>query len=267
MSVNINTRLLSLRRERGISQAETSKALGITRTTYIQMEKGTREPRLSELRTLCSLFDIDLEHLLKDDEPAREQYQVVLKEGRKSGKQKGLPFRIDVPQAKVTIFKEVLLYILGEVGAQPNVGETVLYKLLYFIDFDYYEKYEEHLMGATYIKNHYGPTPVEFSSIVEKMLRDKEVGKVQGKYFRHEQKKYIPLREPDLTVLDARQIKHIDGVLARLSDKNASQLSEYSHQDVPWIAAGNGKPLQYEAVFYRTMATSVRNYDAKNDYL
>jgi len=30
---------------------------------------------------------------------------------------------------------------------------TVLYKILYFIDFDYYEKYEEQLMGALYIKN------------------------------------------------------------------------------------------------------------------
>ena len=34
---------------------------------------------------------------------------------------------------------------------------TVLYKLLYFIDFDYYEKFEEQLVGATYIKNHLDP--------------------------------------------------------------------------------------------------------------
>ena len=39
-------------------------------------------------------------------------------------------------------------------AAKSNVGMTVLYKLLYFIDFDYYEKFEEQLIGATYIKNH-----------------------------------------------------------------------------------------------------------------
>ncbi len=45
-------------------------------------------------------------------------------------------------------FKEVLLYILGKVGSLPNVGETVIYKLLYFIDFDYFEMYEEQLIGS-----------------------------------------------------------------------------------------------------------------------
>ncbi len=250
-----------LRQERDMSQEEAAKALGLTRPTYIQMERGAREPRLSELRKLCAIFSVHPDFFLKDDRSARERYQVVLKEERPVYKRKEQSFRISVPQAKIAVFKEVLLYILSKVGAKPNVGETVLYKLLYFIDFDYYEKYEEQLMGATYIKNHYGPTPMEFSGIVEKMLKDGEIGKVPSKYFRHEQKKYIPVRDPDLTVLDARQMKHIDDVLARLSDMNASQLSEYSHKDVPWIAAEDAKPLRYEAVFYRTVETSVRSYD------
>ncbi len=261
MHASIHKSLRSLREEKGMSQEEAAKALGLTRPTYIQMERGAREPRLSELRKLCAMFDVHPDFFLHDDRSARERYQVVLKEERTASKRKEPSFRISVPQGKIAVFKEVLLYILNKVGAKPNVGETVFYKLLYFIDFDYYEKYEEQLMGATYIKNHYGPTPLEFSSIVEKMLKDGEIGKVQSKYFRHEQKKYIPIREPDLTVLNARQVKHIDDVLARLSDMNASQLSEYSHKDVPWIAAEDAQPLQYEAVFYRTPETSVRSYD------
>ena len=53
--------------------------------------------------------------------------------------------RINVPQKNFQKFKEVLIYILNSVGAKPNIGETVIYKLLYFIDFDYYEKHEEQL--------------------------------------------------------------------------------------------------------------------------
>jgi hypothetical protein len=78
-------------------------------------------------------------------------------------KEKTLPnqdLQIRVTQKNLNKFKQVLLYILEKVGSKPNVGETVLNKLLYFIDFDYYEKFEENLMGATYIKNHHGPTPV-----------------------------------------------------------------------------------------------------------
>ena len=258
---SVGERLNDLRTERGMSQEEVAEVLGLTRPTYIQMEKDTRELRLSELKKLCDLFGINPDFFLKGDRSARERYEVVLEEERPGCKQEEQPFRIDVPQEKEEVFREVLLYILNKIGAKPNVGETVLYKLLYFIDFDYYEKYEEQLMGATYIKNHYGPTPVEFLKIVEKMLEAGEIGKVSSKYFRHNQKKYIPIREPDLTVLDARQMKHIDDVLARLSDMNASELSKHSHRDVPWIAADNGEPLQYEAVFYRTPETSVRSYD------
>jgi hypothetical protein len=42
-------------------------------------------------------------------------------------------------------------------------------------------------------------------------------------------------------------------------------LSELSHKDVPWISAEDGKPLDYESVFYRTKDTAIREYDADED--
>ena len=59
-------------------------------------------------------------------------------------------------------------------------------------------------------------------------------------------------------------MRHIDEVLARLGDKNAKELSEYSHEDTPWLVAKENQPLDYEAVFYRTPKTSVRNYDEQD---
>ena len=57
--------------------------------------------------------------------------------------------RNNVPVVDVDKTKEVVLYILDKVG---TVEESVLFNLLYFIDFDFYEKYEEHLMGMSYVK-------------------------------------------------------------------------------------------------------------------
>ncbi|MBU0546066.1 SocA family protein, partial [Patescibacteria group bacterium] len=130
---------------------------------------------------------------------------------------------------------------------------------------DFYEKFEEQLIGATYIKNHFGPTPVEFKIIVDDMIQKGEIMKVEGKYFNYPQRKYLPIRDPDLTKLkDARELRHIDEVIARLGDKNAIELSDYSHEDTPWLIAKENQPLDYEAVFYRTPKTSVRNYDEHN---
>ena len=87
-----------------------------------------------------------------------------------------------------------------------------------------------------------------------------ELETVKSKYFLHEQTKYLPRRKSDISVLNAKEIKHIDEVLSRLSDKNAKELSDYSHQDIPWLGTKDGDVIKYESVFYRTPETSVRIY-------
>jgi len=253
----------TLRKKRDLTQEYIAGRLGLTRQTYGQVEHGDRELTIGEAKILADVLDISLQDLLDE----RESQVVVEVEGKeKPSHEPESVMRISVPQKNLAKFREVLLYILCKVGGKPNIGETVLYKLLYFIDFDYYEKYEEQLIGATYIKNKHGPTPVEYKMIVDDMIEAGQLVRVPSRYFGHDQKKYLPVRDPDLTVLEnAREIAHIDSVLARLSDYNAMELSNLSHQDVPWIIAENLKPIDYEAVFYRTADTSARHYDDDRD--
>ncbi|MFC1510756.1 Panacea domain-containing protein, partial [Candidatus Omnitrophota bacterium] len=139
------------------------------------------------------------------------------------------------------------------------VGQTVLYKLLYFIDFNFYEKYEEQLIGATYQKNHYGPTPIEFAKIIDEM-EGNDLETVKSKYFQKDQTKYLPRREPDLSKFKGHEIDMINEVIKELSDMNATQISEHSHKDVPWLTTDDGEIIDYESVFYREAPYSVRSY-------
>ncbi|NQU82455.1 MAG: DUF4065 domain-containing protein [Parcubacteria group bacterium] len=258
MVYKINLQLKKLREKAGMSQAYMAKTLEMSRPTYIQLEKGVRELTISEAEKLASIFGLSLDKFLAGKSP--KPLNVILEKEKSKKKSEKLDIRISVPQKNVKKFTEVLLYILEKVGAKPNIGQTVIYKLLYFIDFDFYEKYEEQLMGCVYIKNHFGPTPVGFDKIVEQMKKKGEIEKVKSKYFQYEQKKYLPRRKPNLSRLSGLEVAHIDDVLNRLSDKSAKELSEYSHSDVPWITAEDGKPMSYEAVFYRTNETSQREY-------
>jgi len=151
-----------------------------------------RKVSADELLKLSEIFNISVEQLLG----LRKEPEITIQEAKKRGKVKP-QVRINVPQKNLEKFKEVLLYILNKVGSKPNIGETVIYKLLYFIDFDFYEKYEEQIIGATYIKNRYVPTPI----------------------------------------------------------------SEYSHNDVPWLTTEDQGIIEYESVFYRTPPYSVREYN------
>jgi len=245
----------SQRAKHNMTQEYLALELGISRPTYLQIERGARELTVSEAKKLATIFDMSLENFLA----TKESKQSVTIEKKLIKKSDNLQIR--VTEKNLDKFKQVLLYVLGKVGSKPNVGETVLHKLLYFIDFDYYEKFEENLMGATYIKNHHGPTSVELGPIMKEMQKHGELEAVKSQYFKYLQKKYLPLKRPNLDILSAREVEHIDDVLARLSDKNALEIENYSHEDIPWKSAQDGKPLSYESVFYRDERYSVRNYD------
>jgi transcriptional regulator with XRE-family HTH domain len=257
---SIGQKLSQLRASKDISQQKLADYLGISRPTVTQIEKGERYLTPEEILKLSEFFNVSPNELIN---PKLKSEVIFHEDESESHIEQSI--RISVPQKNLKKFKEVLLYILNKVGAKPNIGETVLYKLLFYIDFDYYERYEDQLIGATYIKNHFGPTPKEFVKIVEKMESDGELIRVKDKYFAHPQTKYLPLREPDLSIVTGREIELIDEVINKLSDMNATQISDYSHHDVPWLTTDEGKVIPYESVFYRTPPYSVRNYSNQPD--
>lgn len=239
-----------------ISQSKLARILELSRPTIIKILSGKRELRVSEADKLAMNLGISTTEIFGET----AEVEIIL-EKKSAKKNPKLKQRISVPARNVEKFKNALLYITQKIGALPNVGQTVLYKILYFCDFDYYEKYEEQLIGATYIKNHFGPTPREFSAIVKEMIREEKIEEITTKFFDKDQKKYIPVISPDLSVFSGRELQHIDEEIARLGHKTAKELSDFSHKDVPWISSVIGKEIPYEAVFYRTKETSVRTYE------
>ena len=254
----------SLRIKHGISQAEIAAKLGISRSSYIAFEQGKRDLPLSEANELGKLFQVSLEDIQNGKISTHEvtfEKKIKAKKLENSGDK--VWERISLPQEKVEKFKQVLLYVLSKVGGKPNIGQTVLYKLLYFIDFDYYEKFEEQLIGARYMRNTHGPTPVAFIKIINELEEEEKIETIKSKFYKYEQTKYLvnPSAKIDLSGLSGTEIAHIDWELNRLSDLTATQISALSHKDTPWLVAAEKELLDYEYVFYRPEETSVREYE------
>lgn len=228
----------------GFSQTEVAETLGISRPTYMRLEQGVSKPTESQRAVLAHLFGTSPETV---DKHTHEVMGVGLDDIRIK----------QLPQENLEKFKQVLLYIVSKVGGNPNIGQTALYKLLYFIDFDYYEKYQEYLIGATYIKNTHGPSPVSFAKIARELEQQQKIVEFKSKYFSYDQTKYLVTSEPTVSKLSAQELKHIDDELVRLASKTAKELSDLSHVDTPWRVAGDKEVLNYRHVFYRPDETSV----------
>lgn len=252
----IGRRIAELRKMKGLSQQDLAKNVNISRPSLAQIELGNRRVDILELQKLSQVLRFSLDDFMSEDFSVSQEGS--LKEERKSKKEE---VRISVPTLQVNKFKNVLLYILERCSGKPNVGETVLYKLLYFSDFNYYELYEEHLTGAKYRKLPFGPVPQKLDIIINQMMDEGQLQRVKTVYHGYPQTRYLPLVKADLTELRASEKEVIDRVIEQMSDWSASMITDYSHKDLPWEITDEGKEISYELAFYRELPYSVRVYD------
>ena len=252
----IGQRIVGLRKKKGMSQEDLAKSLKISRSSIAQIELGNRSIDILELQKLAEILGFSIDDFMSKNFLVQEDLEV-----QPGNTQEKADTRISVPSLHVPKFKNILLYVLERCAGKPNVGETVLYKLLYFADFNYYEVYEEHLTGARYRKLPYGPVPQKLDAIIARMIEEGQLQRVKTAYHGFPQTRYLPLIKADLTQLKASEKETIDKVIQQMSDWSASAISSYSHKDMPWMASKEGEYIDYELAFYRESPFSARNYD------
>jgi transcriptional regulator with XRE-family HTH domain len=253
----IGKRISTLRKHRGYSQEELAKMIKMPRPSLAQIELGKRNITAGELLQLSHGLEVSMDGLLARNFKISEK-DLPKEKNKKTEKTQE---RISVPTLQQEKFKQVLLYVLERCAGKPNVGETVLNKLIYFIEFNYYERYEEHLVGATFKKLQFGPVPMNMDQILSQMESDGQVKMFKADYYGLLQKRFFPLDKPDLKNLNAREIEVIDQVLNQFIDFSARAISDYSHKDMPWKATNEGDVIDYELAFYREPPFSARIYE------
>src|SRR3972149_5762346 len=101
------------RKKRNLTQEFLASELGISRPTYMQIERGVRELTVSEAEKLARIFNISLEDLLREKETS---ITVTIEKGKQQPvTNQTEDIRISVPQKNLEKFKEVLLYVLSKV--------------------------------------------------------------------------------------------------------------------------------------------------------
>ena len=158
-------------------------------------------------------------------------------------------------------FRQVLHYIIHQCGHLENVGKTVLFKILYFSDFDYYELSEEKLTGESYRKLEHGPAPGHFDEAVRELEDEGKIYQCIIEGGGYAQYKFLSLIEPDMNLLNGKEIRVIDRNMEKYCQMNATQISAFSHGDLPYKATGDNEIIDYELVFYRDPLFSVREYE------
>lgn len=252
----IGSKIRNLRKKYKLSQNGLARKMNLSRSALSQIENGKRKVTAAELAKFAQFFNIDVNKLIN-----RPKLHTYFEDSKTILRESAINYNRSI--YRFNKFREILLYILNKVGAKSNIVETVIYKILYFIDFDYYERFNQKLIGATYIKKENGPAPLEFESEITNMVKDDDLEIVKSDYFVYPETKYLPHRKAKLEQLTGREIYVINSVLEKLSDKNVTEITRYVLEDLPCKIAAANEIIDYEKVFERKQPYSVRIIEKK----
>jgi hypothetical protein len=96
--------------------------------------------------------------------------------------------------------------------------------------------------------------------MIQQLKAEKKIRELRTEYMGYKQIKYISISKPDLSLFNANEMESINKNLCIYSNFNVSQISEFSHQDMPYMATDDLDLIDYELVFYRSPLFSVREY-------
>jgi uncharacterized phage-associated protein len=148
-------------------------------------------------------------------------------------------------------YQEVILYLTEQLGGEIR-GKKKLAKLLYFVDFDFFEKTQKSLTGDVYKALPMGPFPVMMEKVLADMVKEKQITikteKIRADYnpteiYKIEKKMVIDFTKEEKQILDRVILKY-----GHLSGK---QLEDLTHAEAPYIGTQPNQEIAYELTFYR----------------
>lgn len=149
-------------------------------------------------------------------------------------------------------YQAAVLYFCQKLGGAVR-GKKKLAKLLYFADFDFYEKYEKPITGDTYKALPMGPFPSALDEITTAMVEKKQLSikSVAEREGYNPTEVYACLIEPKDAALDDNERKMLDRVITKYGHLSGKQLQELSHAEAPYIGTALKQEIPYELAFYR----------------
>ncbi len=201
-----------LRKERGLSQSFMAEKIGLSRPSYVAIEKGTRDLTLGEFEKLSSVLNVSLEELENKELPNYEKY------------------------------KQMILAFLRKGGVIPK---TKLAKLLYFADFGWFYYNLQSMSGMQYRKIQYGPVSDTYFRIIDEMFDKGEIDITQTKDGAMLISQTRSGAKIDLFKINKKEEELIENIEKKWKDKKTNEIVDFTHKQLPYLYAQDNEIVSY----------------------
>lgn len=149
-------------------------------------------------------------------------------------------------------YESAVLYLCQKLGGEIR-GKKKLAKLLYFADFDFYEKYARSITGDVYRALPMGPFPNSLEEMTS-LLSSKNaltIESVESGGTFHPTEVYKATSLPNASALSKEEMFMLDRIALKYGHLNGKQLEELSHGEAPYVGTELREEIPYELAYYR----------------
>jgi len=218
MSTKYAPFIKALRIHRKLSQLEVAGKLGLSRQSYMAVERGVREMTMHEAEILCSLYGISIEALSQAEVPQYDKY------------------------------KQMILTFLR---MDESVKKTKLAKLVYLSDFAWFYTHLKSMSGMQYRKIAYGPVPDAYFRVLDEL---EDEGKVVVERKDADGKVMFIIRESEsnkgqkLMEISREESTLMKEIFKKWKSKKTTEIVNFTHNQLPYLMAGDGEIVSYALI-------------------
>jgi len=218
----LHKNLRKFRLAKEFTQQQIADTLEISRTSYIAMEQGKREPTLPEVERLGRLLGLTVEEL--SSAFALPDYVKYL---------------------------DMFLAFLSHNFRDKKIPKTKLAKLLYLADFAWFYEQLEPMSGMSYRKIEYGPVPDQFFRALNE-LEEKGLISIENKDYRDGTTSLISLtrggERKTIENLSIKEQKLITRISQKWESKNTNEIVRFTHEQLPYKISFDGEIISYALI-------------------
>ncbi len=149
-------------------------------------------------------------------------------------------------------YQQVIIYFCHALNGEVR-GKKKLAKLLYFADFDFFEKMQTAITGDVYKALPMGPFPVSLEGVSADMHKKGllNIQTIPERSGYHPTEVYCAITKPDTSVFSKEEVQMLHRVVTKYGHLNGKQLEDLTHQEAPYVGTASQQEIPYELAFYR----------------
>ena len=148
-------------------------------------------------------------------------------------------------------YKNAILFFAKKIQ-NGTLGKLKMMKLLYFLDFDFFEKYGRSVTGDEYLRFEYGPVPRMGEKILKEMSGNEiQITKCKIADGLNDQMHIEALKDFDMNVFTKEELLMLEEVADKWEKFAGTEMKNASHGEAPWIATKSNDVIDYNLAYYR----------------